>query len=185
MIFKNFFKSSNPSPESKKVVAQTNIYSNDTSPLVYSWIITGKLGIGPIPRTSAHWTQLENDGFRSRFSCCYPQEQIYQPIPNYWKSEQFALPDHRSQEILTIDQLIVALNKAVAVLNQSDSALYLHCFAGQERSALMAVGIVSILQETDLFESLDFIRQCHKKARPLYSHLEILEQALMDIKADK
>lgn len=183
MIFKSFFKPANPSPQSKKVVTQTNIYSNNTTPFVYSWIITGQLGIGPIPRTSAHWTQLENDGFRSRFSCCYPQEQIFEPIPNYWKSEQFALPDHRSQEILTIDQLVVALNKAVSVLNQCDSSLYLHCFAGQERSALMAVGLVSILQGIDLFKSLDLVRQCHKKARPLYDHLDILEQALMVIKS--
>lgn len=183
MIFKSFFKPSNPSPESKRVIPQANIYSDVNSPFVYSWIITAQLGIGPIPRTAGHWIQLENDGFRSRFSCCYPQEQIFQPVPNHWKSEQFALPDHRSQEELTIDQLIAALNKAVSVLNQCDSALYLHCFAGQERSALMAVGLVSILQGTDLFESLDFVRQCHRKARPLYSHLDILEQALKIIKS--
>ncbi|MEY4353077.1 MAG: hypothetical protein RLZZ609_1318 [Cyanobacteriota bacterium] len=182
MIFKGFFNQANPSPDSKRVVPQAKVYSNESSPFIYSWILTGQLGIGPIPRTLAHWNQLESDGFQSRFSCCYPEEQIYQPIPNYWKSEQFALPDHRSQEILTVEQLITALEKAVSVLNQCDSALYLHCFAGQERSALMAVGLVSIIQGTDLFESLAFVRQCHRKARPLYGHLDTLDQALKIIR---
>ncbi|MFN5464208.1 MAG: hypothetical protein ACK6BM_00870 [Cyanobacteriota bacterium] len=182
MFFRGFFNQGNQSPESKGVEPQTRSYSNDTSLFIYSWILTGKLGIGPIPRISAHWNQLESDGFRSRFSCCYAQEQVFEPIPDYWKSEQFSLPDHRSQEVLTVEQLITALNKAVSMLDQCDSALYLHCFAGQERSALMAVGLVSIIQETDLFESLAFVRQCHKRARPLYDHLDKLDQALKVIK---
>lgn len=153
-----------------------------SSPLLYSWIMTGKLAIGPIPRTTAQWVQLEGDGFRNRFSCCYPQEHMFAPIPKGWQSKQVALPDHRSQEPLTSDNMILALDEAIMMLNQNNEAMYLHCFAGQERSALMAVGIVCMIKGKDVFESLDFVRRCHKRAKPLYAHLDILDKAIRQLR---
>jgi hypothetical protein len=179
MFFKRFSNQDNRSSRPKKFeyeVASPHLIP--TSSLAYSWVITGQLAIGPIPKTSTHWHQLESDGFKSRFSCCYPNEHIYEVIPSSWASDEISLPDHRSQEVLTIEKLILALERSIQMLEKSDGALYLHCFAGQERSALVAVGMISVLHEIDLFESLDFIRQCHKRARPLYSQLDLLDTAL-------
>ncbi len=77
----------------------------ETLPLPYSWILTNQLAIGPMPRHPGHWQQLELAGFRSRFSCCYAQEEKLSPVPDQWRSTSVALPDHREQEPLTPERL--------------------------------------------------------------------------------
>ena len=148
------------------------------APLTYSWILTGKLAIGPMPRSSLHWLQLENDGFTRRFSCCYSYENIFVPVPGHWSSCEISLPDHRSQDELTLSLLASALTQARLMIVDSSKPLYLHCFAGQERSALMAVGLVCLLENKNLFDSLSYVRQCHKSAKPIYTHLDLLDQLL-------
>jgi hypothetical protein len=154
------------------------------SPLVYSWILNGKLAVGPIPKLKSHWSQLESDGFSTRFSCCYPYEHVFPENPHHWLSAQVSLPDHRGQEVLRKERLYSALDIAKELLTVNKSPLYLHCFAGQERSALVAVGLICILKDKDLFESLNYIKQCHITAKPLYSHLEVLDQVLNDFKSN-
>lgn len=148
------------------------------SPLPYSWIKAGQLAIGPMPRSLFHWQQLESDGFSYRFSCCYPNEHQFSPIPSHWKSTEVSLPDHRSQNPLTSSLLINALDQATSIISTDSGPLYLHCFAGQERSALMAVGLVCLLEKRDLFESLEYVKRCHKISRPLYHHLDLLETVI-------
>lgn len=145
----------------------------------YSWIITGKLAIGPMPRSIEDWELLEKSGIKKRFSCCYAEEHIFAPLPEGWKSSGVCLPDHRAQEHLTVDNLVFALKKAINFIDKDNNPVYLHCFAGQERSALLATGIVSLTENKDLFESLAWVRQCYPQARPLYEHLDILERALL------
>ena len=151
-------------------------------PLVYSWILTNKLAIGPMPKSSFHWGQLEAEGFQNRFSCCYPYEHIFEPVPVSWNSREVSLPDHREQNPLKKETLITALVQAREMLVQNMAPLYLHCFAGQERSALMAIGLVCLVENKDLFDSISVVRQCHKRAKPLYSHLDLLEQVLKERK---
>lgn len=149
-------------------------------PLPYNWIKTGILAIGPIPKSQSHWDQLENDGFKKRFSCCYPNEHIYTPIPEDWTTKEVSLPDHRFQDDLQADQLIYALDEAHAMVCETSGPVYLHCFAGQQRSVLIAIGLVCRLDNMNLFDSLNYVRQCHKSARPMYSHLDLLERILAD-----
>jgi hypothetical protein len=144
----------------------------------YTWIITGRLAIGPMPRYTEDWNLLKKNGISKRFSCCYAEEHIFSPIPAGWKSREVSLPDHRLQEGLTSEKLLFALNEAITLLNEDSSPVYLHCFAGQERSTLLATGIVSLTEKKDLFEGLAYVRQCYPRARPLYEHLDILEKVL-------
>jgi hypothetical protein len=180
-MFSNFFKKKKRSPlsadESFFIPRERELKSSEP-PLSYNWIITNRLAIGPMPKTSNHWKQLEYDGFHSRFSCCYPHEHIFAPIPNTWNSREISLPDHREQNPLDKETLIRALKQAEEMILTNPESLYLHCFAGQERSALMAIGLVCILEKKDLFDSIAFVRQCHKRAKPLYSQLDLLEQIL-------
>lgn len=149
-------------------------------PFTYTWIITGKLAIGSIPKTQADWSLLESNDINKRFSCCYPQEHIYASIPSGWKSKEVSLPDHRLQEELTIEHLKYALTEIIELMTEDNGPTYLHCFAGQERSALIAVGVVCLTEKKDLFEGLAWIRQCYPQARPLYQQLEIMEKTLIE-----
>lgn len=153
------------------------------SPLAYNWILTGRLAIGPMPKSIYQWKQLETEGFKKRFSCCYAEEHIFTPIPSNWISREVSLPDHRSQDLLTKGKLIHALQEVEEIYRDYPGPLYLHCFAGQERSVLVAIGLVCILERKDLYDSLAYVRHCHKQAKPLYTHLDLLEQVLTELRA--
>lgn len=147
-----------------------------STPLPYSWVISGSLAIGPMPRDATDWRQLELTGFRSRFSCCYLSEEICPP-PLQWTQATVSLPDHRRQEPLRPDRLQQALEQAEALV-ASQPATYLHCMAGLERSPLVATGLLARHHGIDVFEALQRIRLCHPRAMPLYSDLEVLAKVL-------
>lgn len=174
----NFFFKKNLLQESQKRLKEPPVGLKFPSTLSYSWILTGKLAIGPMPRYLEDWHLLESNGIKKRFSCCYPEESIFTPIPVDWISKEVSLPDHRKQEDLKPSTLIYSLREAITLISKDEKPMYLHCFAGQERSSLIAIGIVSLLEKKDLFDSLAYVRQCYPKARPLYEHLDVLEQAL-------
>jgi hypothetical protein len=176
MLFKFFSKkNANQNNDDK---AQLNKVGIELPPFTFSWVITGKLAIGSMPRSIEDWRLLESNDIKKRFSCCYIEEHVFTPIPSDWESREISLPDHRSQEELTAEKLIYALNEIIQLIEKDSTPVYLHCFAGQERSSLLAVGAVCLLANKDLFEALAWVRQCHKRARPLYHQLDILEKAL-------
>jgi hypothetical protein len=137
-------------------------------------VLTDQLAIGPIPRSETHWRQLEAAGFRSRFSCCYPEEEAGLILPAGWRSDGVALPDHRQQEPMQEDRLALALSRAEALMLQAPP-MYLHCMAGCERSPLIAVGLTVRRRQVDMLSALDWVRRCHPMAMPIYSHLVLLE----------
>jgi hypothetical protein len=170
-IINRLFGNTSPDTKIKSPIIQ------DNRPLMYSWVINGRLAIGPMPQSEAHWQQLSQSGFRSRFSCCYPEEEIFAPPPVDWLQAGVPLPDHRRQEELRPERLEQALVQAETIINQQP-ATYLHCFAGRERSALVATGLLARIRHVDVLEALGLIRQCHPRATPIYSDLDILDKLL-------
>lgn len=147
-------------------------------PFRFSWVLQQELAIGPAPRTTADWESLVRAGFRSRFSCCYPEEeQLCAPAPAALVHGRCSLPDHREQEPLGKEQLNAAIQGARQLL-ENHPPLYLHCWAGQERSALLAVALVSSSRRLSMLDALLWVRRTHPAASPLYPHLEKLEALL-------
>lgn len=165
------------SQPTKPVFAEDPLFNQ---PLMYSWILNHQLAIGPMPRRTFQWNQLEDVGFKTRFSCCYPQENVFAPIPSDWSSANIPLPDHRQQESLDIDKLRLALSTAEELVISS-APVYLHCFAGQERSSLLAVGLTAKFKKIDVFTALEWVRRCHPISSPIYEHLEMLEVILQNM----
>jgi hypothetical protein len=130
-----------------------------------------------MPVSAAHWQQLDEAGLRARFSCCYPEEEATLSVPLHWLSEGVSLPDHRRQEPFEAARLAMALERAQNVLREGPP-LYLHCMAGIERSPLIAVGLTARERNLPLFDALDWVRRCHPVAKPIVSHLEVLERLL-------
>jgi len=180
----NFFFRKKTSYDHNLRIRDSSDVPKISSRLSFAWILTGKLAIGPMPRLFEDWDLLEKNGLKKRFSCCYPEEHVFIPPPEDWLSREVSLPDHRKQEELTVRTLIYSLREALTLLSLDDNPLYLHCFAGQERSSLIATGIVSLIEKKDLLDSLAYVRQCYPKARPLYEQLDILDQALKDYHTD-
>ena len=145
--------------------------------LPFSWVLTNRLAVGPMPRCDRHWQQLEEAGFRSRFSCCYPEEETGLILPPGWSSERVSLPDHRQQEPMQEARLALALARAEALVGDA-APVYLHCKAGYERSPLLAVGLTARLRGIDMLAALEWVRRCHPMAMPIYDHLDLLERIL-------
>lgn len=163
------FLSPNSSAKKPSIIVQ--------GPIIYSWILTNKFAIGPIPKTDEQWQQLDSAGFRSRFSCCYPEEDVFAQPPAHWRQASVSLPDHRRQESLKPSRLNEALLSAQGLID-SVPATYIHCFAGRERSALVAVGLIAKSQNLDVFNSLDLVRLCHPQASPIFGDLDILDSLI-------
>ncbi len=149
------------------------------SRLPVHWILANRLAVGPMPSSEGHWQQLDDLGFRSRFSCCYNDEQLGQPTPpEHWGSFGVSLPDHRRQEPLRQERLALAIHEAMAAM-ESQGPLFLHCLAGRERSPLVAIGVTARFRNLDVYGALDWVRKCHPAAAPLFDQLEQLERLLM------
>lgn len=144
--------------------------------LPLTWLRTRKLAIGPMPQTPDHWRLLQQSGVQSIFSCCDPDEGPWEP-PQEWRQRRFTLPDHRQPEVMTRELLEGALIAALDLYN-SHPPLYLHCWAGMERSPLVAVGVLCRAESLNLFDALAQVRSQHPIAKPLVPHLLILESIL-------
>ncbi|MEA5416548.1 protein-tyrosine phosphatase family protein [Synechococcus sp. BA-132 BA5] len=145
--------------------------------LPFSWILSKRLAIGPMPRSDRHWQQLEQAGFKSRFSCCYPEEENGLILPPGWSSDRFSLPDHRAQEPMQRARLELAMARAEALVNNA-APVYLHCMAGYERSPLLAIGLTARLRGIDVLAALAWVRRCHPMAMPITDHLVMLESIM-------
>jgi predicted protein tyrosine phosphatase len=141
-----------------------------------SWLRTRRLAIGPMPHSQDHWLNLQQQGLQLVFSCCAEDEAIWQP-PKAWTQRRFPLPDHRQPEAMTSELLDQAINAALD-LYRTGLPLYLHCWAGIERSPLVATGVLCRAESLNLFEALEQVRSLHPTAKPLIPHLLILETLL-------
>ena len=141
-----------------------------------SWLRTGRLIIGAWPRGESHWQSLAGQGVRSVFSCCDPQEGPWQP-PAGWQQARITLPDHRNPGAMDPAALDQAITTALQLYRQAP-ALYLHCWAGMERSPLVAVGLLCRAESLSIFDALAQVRTLHPPSRPITRHLVMLEDLL-------
>lgn len=147
-------------------------------PQPFSWLRTRRLALGGFPQRTEQWQALEAAGIGQVFSCCDPGEGCWTP-PGHWRSERLALPDHRGSTVVSATQLEEALDRLQAMLTAEDApALYLHCWAGMERSPLLAVGLLCRLENLPFFDALAQVRSLHRDARPITAHLVVLEEVL-------
>lgn len=148
-----------------------------TLPQPFSWIRSGHLAIGAFPLRPGHWQALEACGIERVFSCCHPSEAPWTPPP-HWPSRQLALPDHRSTEPLSEALLREAIEQLTAFYAPQQGPLYLHCWAGQERSPLLAVALLCRSENLPLLDALALVRRCHPQAQPIMAQLALLEEVL-------
>lgn len=147
-------------------------------PQPFSWLRTRRLALGGFPQQAEQWQALEAVGIGQVFSCCDPGEGSWEP-PGHWQRERLTLPDHRSSSVVTASQLREALDRLESMLTANDAPpLYLHCWAGMERSPLLAVGLLSRVENLTFFDALAQVRSLHPQARPITAHLVVLEKLL-------
>lgn len=147
----------------------------------FSWIRSGRLAIGSFPRSPGHWQLLAAQGIGRVFCCCSAAEGHWQP-PTDWPAEQLALPDYRHPGTLTPPLLAEAIARVTRLYQQPAApeagGLYLHCWAGQQRSPLLATALLHQSEGISLWEALAQVRRLHPASRPINSQLAVLEELL-------
>ena len=138
------------------------------------WVLTNDLAIGPAPRADRHLQRLKDAGIQAVLSLCSAEEaQPPQGFTDQFQCQRIVLPDHRSPEVLSFQQLKTTLC-AVAELRQQ-GPLFVHCVAAVERSPLICMAWLVQEQQLSPTEALDYLMQVHPGTNPLPRQYELLK----------
>ena len=140
-----------------------------------NWVLTDELAIGPAPRTERHLQRLKANGINAVLSLCSMEEaQPPQGLTEQFQCQRIVLPDHRSPEVMTLQQLKSSL-LALEELHQH-GAVYVHCKAAVERAPLLCMGWLINKHQLSPTESIDYLMQVHRGTNPLPGQFALLYQ---------
>ena len=138
------------------------------------WVLTNDLAIGPAPRADRHLKRLEAAGIRGVLSLCSEEEaQSPKGLSDHFQCQRIVLPDHRSPEVLCLQQLKSSL-LALSELRQQ-GPVFVHCVAAVERSPLICMAWLVQQQQLNPSEALDYLMQVHPGTNPLPRQYALLK----------
>ena len=142
-------------------------------PFRLSWLLRNRLALGPAPSRQEHLLLLRDEGCKAMLSLCHASEQpTLEGLEHDFASLRVPLPDHRSSELLTAEQLEAAL-QALEQLQQH-GPVFVHCLAARERSPLVCMAWLMRLNGLSRQQALDYVSQVHPGTNPLPQHLSLL-----------
>lgn len=137
------------------------------------WVLVDELAVGSAPMADRHLTRLKDKGINAILSLCSIQEA---PELDLMKSEfdcaRLVLPDHRSGRTLQEKELLLAVDKVSEL--RASGPVFVHCFAGVERSPLVCMACLVREHGLSPQRALDYLMQVHQGTNPLPSQLDIL-----------
>ena len=137
------------------------------------WVLSNELAVGPAPLKQSHFEYLANKKIKSILNLCNekeaPIDEIYKSVFNF---KRFTLPDHKVNKEIEIYE-IKEIIKIIESL-KSSGAIYIHCFAGVERSPLICMAWLISKHKLSPQRSLDYLMEVHKGCNPLPSQYKLL-----------
>ena len=145
------------------------------SNLYFNWVLINQLAVGSLPKNENDFNLLTEKNIDSILTLCDPKEG---EVPNIFKEkfncQSFILPDHKSKRYPSKIELISALNLLEEMIQMG--SVYIHCFAGVERSPLICIAYLMKNKNIDLQDSIEYLMQVHPSTNPLKGQLDILRQ---------
>ena len=143
--------------------------------LYFNWVLINQLAVGSLPKNENDLNLLTEKNIASILTLCDPIEG---KVPDIFKEKfnckSFILPDHKSKRYPSKIEIISALNLLEEMIQMG--AVYVHCFAGVERSPLICIAYLMKNQNIDLQDALEYLMQIHPNTNPLKGQLNILSQ---------
>ena len=106
------------------------------------WVLNNELAVGRAPLKKSHFEYLANKNIKSILNLCNekeaPIEETFKSIFNF---KRFTLPDHKVNKEIEVWE-IKEIIKIIESL-KSYGAVYIHCFAGVERSPLICMACIN------------------------------------------
>ena len=145
----------------------------------FTWVLPGQLALGSLPVAATDYTHLEKEGIQAILSLCPEAEgSILSEFADRFECLRYPLPDSHYQQPLQVEDVA----GAVAVVNgeiAGGKALYLHCFAGIERSPTICIAYLCRHQKLEVWEALRCLKQVHPRTAPTQTELQVV-QAYLD-----
>lgn len=140
-----------------------------------SWVLRGRLALGPAPRRPADLNRLASAGIRSVLSLCAEAEvPPLAGLAQRFHCRRLVLPDHRAGRAPRPAELEQALALLAVLL--AEGPVYVHCDAGVERSPLLCVAWLMRQRGLSLLDALDYLMRVHPPTGPLPEQLASLRQ---------
>ena len=139
----------------------------------YSWVLVDELMVGSAPLKMDNLIELEKKGIKSVLSLCSDKEALIpDEINNFFVRKNFVLPDHTYKREPQSDEIIRILGILEDLVNQGP--VYVHCFAGVERSPLVCMAWLVKKYNMNINESLVYLINVHKRTNPLPKQIACL-----------
>lgn len=142
------------------------------------WVLPRKLAIGPLPIHKNHYARLQEEQIETILSLCPEAEGAIQPeFKSQFQCLCYPLLDSHYQEPLKPEDLAEAVKLVHQTLEEGKS-LYIHCFAGIERSPTVCLAYLCRHQGLELWESLRFLKEVHRRSAPTETELQAIQAYL-------
>jgi len=146
---------------------------------VVTWVIPGKLAVGGSPRPGDS-VALAQAGIKVIFSLCAECEEVLpEDVTQSFHCLRLVLPDSHYKSEIKSSQLTAAID---IVQHSIDNQLpiYVHCLAGIERSPTVCIAYLCQSQHLELWEALNWLKQCHPPSMPTESQLRVVRQYIKE-----
>ncbi len=142
-------------------------------------MIPGKLAVGGSPRPGDS-VALAQAGIKVIFSLCAECEEVLpEDVTQSFHCLRLVLPDSHYKSEIKSSQLTAAID---IVQHSIDNQLpiYVHCLAGIERSPTVCIAYLCQSQHLELWEALNWLKQCHPPSMPTESQLRVVRQYIKE-----
>ncbi len=138
------------------------------------WVLVGELAVGPAPRREKHLEKLEKLGIKVILSLCSEDEShTLENISSRFVFKRSLLPDHSYGRVPTLEELRNTLDTLISV--KKLGPVFVHCFAGVERSPLVCISYLVKERKIPLDKALDYLMEVHPGTNPLSSQLNMIK----------
>ena len=140
------------------------------------WVLQSELAIGRAPTQINDFKTLCDNKINSILNLCSNYDC---PFPdNEYKDKfefvRYELPDHKYERKLRIEEIHDSIKILEELLKKG--AVYIHCFAGMERSPLICISYLMKKHNLSLLNSMDYLKQIHPETNPLQNQLDLLKK---------
>ena len=145
--------------------------------LNFDWVLINKLGLGAFPKSDLHFETLKRKKIQSILTLCDPSEgELPIKFKEEFNCEHYFLPDHRSKRFPTEEEIKSSINLVEKLME--NGSVYVHCFAGVERSPLVCIAYLMKNNNLEVQDALEYLMQIHTSTNPLKGQLATLSRII-------
>lgn len=144
----------------------------------FNWILKKELAVGSAPYAERHIKLLKDYEIRGVLSLCDQKEVAFSALlEKNFRHCYFPIPDHSYGIDPSIEQVLEALKKIYEL--RDFGPVYVHCYAGVERSPLICMAWLVKYKGFTPIESLEYLMQVNKGTNPTPGQYELLKEPLL------